>query len=83
MKKQTLLTYAAGLGLTAVIVAGCSGPPAAHSDAPAPEFFQSIYQKLPDGRTVLCLYKQVAINGYSNGAAPTMSCDWAGAVVHP
>lgn len=68
--------------LAVSILSGCSAQ-SAHSDGPAPEFFQSVYQKLPDGRTVLCLYKEGTVHGYSNGTTPTMSCDWAGAVVHP
>jgi len=88
----------AGLLLLAVIcsmallLTSCSSEPEgkksnyqepAPAPKPAPEFFQEKYQKLKDGRTVLCLYREVDINGYSNGASPTMSCDWDGAIIHP
>lgn len=69
------------LGIVGIIVAGC-GTPAAHSDGPPPEFLQEKYQKLSDGRTVMCLYKESGIGGYSTGKTMALSCDWAGAIVH-
>jgi hypothetical protein len=81
MSKTTnrFLGVLGALGLVGVIVAGCAAP--AHSDGPPPPFFQQIYQKLDDGRTVMCLYKVQTSGVYGGG--PTMSCDWAGAIVHP
>ena len=67
------------LGIVGIIVAACSAP-AAYSDEPPPDFFQEKYQKLSDGRTVMCLYKEQS-TGYATGMA--LSCDWAGAIVHP
>lgn len=52
-------------------------------EAPAPakpKMFEEHYQKLDDGRTVLCLYKQADGYGY---AKATMSCDWATAMIMP
>jgi hypothetical protein len=68
-------------------------PPATTADAPAAsvvpaqepyqEFLQEKFQKLSDGRTVMCLYREGRISGYSGGATPTLSCDWDNAIVHP
>lgn len=65
--------------LAVIVFTGCATQPA-EAEAPPPPFLTEHYQKLSDGRTVLCLYREAWMASYGGG--PTLSCDWAAAVVH-
>jgi uncharacterized protein YcfL len=86
----------ATLGVLSLALVGCASEPepktydngyvepVATQVAPAagaaePQFFQEVFQKDSDGRTVRCFYKREHV---AQGGGVTMSCDWAGAIVH-
>lgn len=77
---KTFLLALATLIFTAIIVVGCAAPQAAESDNGG--MYQDTWHKMPDGRTVYCLYIEGRIGGYSNGKTPSFECDFAGAAVH-
>lgn len=78
MSRKTAFAWLVGI-ITAITLASCGSSTPAHSDGPPPEFFQERYQKLKDGRTILCLYREEDSYGYSKAV---VDCDWAGAIVH-
>lgn len=83
MKKNIFYASALAACVLMTFVAGCTPQTSAHGDEPYQEFLQEKYQKLSDGRTVMCLYREGRIGGYSSGNTPALSCDWANAIVHP
>lgn len=70
-------------GVIALLLVGCGvqEQATANESGNTGGFFVEKYQKLSDGRTVMCLYKEQWMASYGGG--PAMSCDWAGAMVHP
>ena len=85
MGQSTIKKLLAAGAVVALLLVGCGAQEqaTANSGGDTGGFFLEKYQKLSDGRTVLCLYKEGSIGGYSSGTTPAMDCDWAGAVVHP
>lgn len=77
---KAFLAAMATLIFTAIIVVGCSAPQSAESDSGG--MYKDTWHKMPDGRTVYCLYIEGSIGGYSNGKTPAFECDFAGATVH-
>lgn len=65
----------------AVIMVGCSAPEVAESDSGNGGMYQDTWHKMPDGRTVYCLYKTSRGTGYADGPI-AFECDFAGATVH-
>lgn len=48
-----------------------------------PGMYRDTWHKMPDGRTVYCLYIEGQLGGYSSGKTPSFECDFASAKVHP
>lgn len=62
------------IGVGALFFSACvEASTAVPAQSDTGKFFEEKYQLLPDGRTVLCLYKE-RFTGYGGGN--TMSCDW-------
>lgn len=82
MKKRIFSISLAGGILVGGLLNACSTSPAdANQPAVEKPFFIEVNAKLSDGRTVLCLYRQEVIGGYSAGMTMTTECDWANAKV--
>lgn len=81
--RKYIAGFILGVGLVLGVVA-CV--PSAEADGQGPSgggMYQDTWHKMPDGRTVYCLYIQGDIGGYSNGKTPAFECDFANATVHP
>ena len=78
---KVFLTAVGTLIFTVVFMVGCTAPQPAESTGNE-GMYQDTWHKMPDGRTVYCLYIQGNIGGYSNGKTPAFECDFAGATVH-
>ena len=76
---KTFLVALATLLFTVTFMVACSSPQVAESDSGNGGFYQDTWHKMPDGRTVYCLYKE---RHSGNGFGNTMACDFAGATVH-
>lgn len=80
------LFWVAIIGTTIGLVAGCSSPQASQAEEPPRPFLTEHYQKLPDGRVVLCLVRHnEVVGGYSNvrSSIAVIDCDWASAKIQP
>lgn len=77
---KTFLVALATLLFTVTFMAACSAPQVAESDNGG--MYKDTWHKMPDGRTVYCLYIEGNIGGYSSGKTPAFECDFAGATVH-
>lgn len=81
---KALAAAAATVIFALLLTAGCSAPQAAESDSGNNNggMYRDTWHKMPDGRTVYCLYIEGRVGGYSSGNTPAFECDFAGAIVH-
>lgn len=79
---KVLMTAVSTLIFTVIFMVGCTAPQPAESDSSNGAMYQDTWHKMPDGRTVYCLYIEGNIGGYSRGKTPSFECDFAGATVH-
>jgi hypothetical protein len=78
------IRYGIGAIIGAALVAGlwaCSAPAEAEGSGNG-GMYKDTWHKMPDGRTVYCLYIEGHLGGYSSGNTPAFECDFAGATVH-
>jgi hypothetical protein len=81
--------YIVGAVLGALLVLGvvaCTSGAQAGDGQPGTSnggLYRDTYHKMPDGRTVYCLYIEGHVGGYSSGNTPAFECDFDHAVVHP
>ena len=78
---KVLMTAVSTLIFTVVFMVGCTAPQPAESNSGNEGMYKDTWHKMPDGRTVYCMYLEQYSTGYAAGPI-SFECDFAGATVH-